>query len=158
MKEIEKANEKSPEKIDRNINNLAPFFYNLVKAAIDDCDAKGMPLWIVEAYRSPKRQNWLYASGRSRQGVIVTKAQAWQSMHQYGLAVDLCGGSNKKPIWTMPWDKIRSIFELNGLESLAPFEQAHFEIRAGFNMKQLYEMAHSDGIEAVWAMVEKATL
>jgi peptidoglycan L-alanyl-D-glutamate endopeptidase CwlK len=151
-----KPSEKSIEKADRDINLLAPFFYARVKASIDECAARGINLWIVEAYRDAKRQNWLYASGRTRDGHIVTKSQGWQSMHQYGLAVDLCGGSNKKPIWTMPWDKIRRIFELNGLQSLAPFEQAHFEINGGFTTKQLYEMAHSDGIEAVWAMVEKS--
>lgn len=157
MKEIEKSSEKSPEKMDRDINALAPFFYAKVRAALETCANKGMPLWIVEGYRSPKRQNWLYASGRSRPGMIVTEARAWQSMHQYGLAVDLCGGTNKKPQWVMPWDKIRSIFTEHGLENLHPYEQAHFQIRAGLATDDLYKLAHDDGLEAVWALVEQTS-
>jgi peptidoglycan L-alanyl-D-glutamate endopeptidase CwlK len=158
MKQIEKSIENGVEKMDRDVKNLAPFFYAQVKAAIDECAAAGMPLWIVEAYRSPKRQNWLYAAGRTRGGVIVTEARAWQSMHQYGLAIDVCGGTNKKPIWAMPWDKIKTIFEKHGLESLAPYEQSHFEIRCGLKTADLFELAHSDGLEAVWSKVESTWL
>jgi peptidoglycan L-alanyl-D-glutamate endopeptidase CwlK len=154
MKQIEKSIENGVEKMDRDITNLAPFFYAQVKAAIDDCAAAGMPLWIVEGYRSPKRQNWLYAAGRTRPGVIVTEARAWQSMHQYGLAIDVCGGTNKKAIWVMPWNKIKAIFKKHGLESLAPYEQSHFEIRCRSTIAELFELAHRDGLEAVWSMME----
>lgn len=154
MKQMEKAIENGVEKMDRNVSNLAPFFYAQVKTAINECAAFGMPIWIVEGYRSPKRQNWLYAAGRTRGGVIVTEARAWQSLHQYGLAIDVCGGTNKKPIWVMPWDKIKVIFESHGLESLAPYEQSHFEIRCKMKTSELFELAHSDGLEAVWSMME----
>lgn len=135
---------------------LAPFFLARVEAAIAECKGEGWKLWVVEGYRSPERQNWLYAFGRTKDGTIKTKARAWESLHNYGLAVDICGGSNKAPVWTMPWDKIKRVFELNGLISLAPFEQAHFEINGGFKTKQLKDFAHSDGLDAVWAIVEKA--
>jgi len=154
MKQIEKSIENGVEKMDRDVTNLAPFFYAQVKAAIDECAAAGMPLWIVEGYRSPKRQNWLYAAGRTRPGVIVTEARAWQSMHQYGLAIDVCGGTNKKAIWVMPWNKIKAIFEKHGLESLAPYEQSHFEIRCRSTIAELFELAHRNGLEAVWSMME----
>lgn len=153
---MNKSSEKSPEKMDRDINNLAPFFYARLKEALEDCAAQKINLWITEGYRSPKRQNWLYASGRTRDGAILTKARAWQSMHQYGLAVDLCGGTNKKPNWAMPWATIKKIMERHGLESLAPFEQSHFEIRCGHKTDQLYKLAHDEGLEAVWELVEQS--
>lgn len=40
-----------------------------------------------ETYRSPVEQQRLYDS-RNETGRMVTKARAWQSAHQYGLAVD----------------------------------------------------------------------
>lgn len=40
-------------------------------------------------YRSPQEQNELYAQGRTKAGKKVTNAQAWQSIHNYGLAFDI---------------------------------------------------------------------
>lgn len=44
-------------------------------------------IFVTEAVRTQERQNWLYESGRTREGAIVT----WtlNSMHTQGLAVDV---------------------------------------------------------------------
>lgn len=51
-----------------------------------DCD---FDLYVSEGYRSDDRQNALYAQGRTNPGAVVTNAQAGQSAHNFGLAVDI---------------------------------------------------------------------
>lgn len=43
----------------------------------------------TEVIRSAKRQDELYAQGRSKPGKIVTNAKAWESAHNFGLGVDV---------------------------------------------------------------------
>ena len=57
-------------------------------------------------YRDHSEQAWLYASGRTRPGRIVTWAQPGQSSHNFtlkgapaSLAFDLCPMRHGKPIW-----------------------------------------------------------
>lgn len=59
-----------------------------VAAWLDDCQAAGLQIYVYEGLRSPERQAELYAQGRTTRGKKVTNAGPWQSMHQYGLAVD----------------------------------------------------------------------
>jgi len=47
-----------------------------------------MQLVILESIRTFKRQNELYAKGRTMPGAIVTKARAGYSDHHYGIAID----------------------------------------------------------------------
>ncbi len=67
---------------------LRPGTRTKVAAWLDDCQAAGLRIYIYEGLRSPERQAELYAQGRTKPGKIVTKAGPWQSMHQYGLAID----------------------------------------------------------------------
>lgn len=65
----------------------------------------GIKIIITDGYRSDEEQNRLYKQGRSTEGDIVTNAQAGESMHNYGLAIDfalqLKDGS---VIWDMEYD------------------------------------------------------
>lgn len=65
-----------------------PMFFlgqKIVKAMED----AGYPAKISECYRSPERQQELYAKGRTSPGPVVTKALAFQSAHQFWEAVDI---------------------------------------------------------------------
>jgi hypothetical protein len=66
-----------------------------------------------------ERQNWLYASGRTREGKIITNAQAGKSWHQYGLAIDIAY-KDKKYNWTWEgnWDAVNKAFKDQGFEIL----------------------------------------
>lgn len=55
----------------------------------------GYEMVLVEGYRSPERQAQLMAGGKA------TRAGAWQSCHQYGLAVDSAPLRNGKLQWDM---------------------------------------------------------
>ncbi len=66
-----------------------PDLANKVRAAADSLAATGTHLLVVSGLRTANQQNVLYAQGRTTPGHIVTNAKAGQSMHNYGLAVDI---------------------------------------------------------------------
>ncbi|MFD1038304.1 M15 family metallopeptidase [Virgibacillus byunsanensis] len=60
---------------------------------------------IIEKTRSIRRQNELYAQGRSKQGDIVTYARGGESYHNYGLAIDYTlQDENGEMIWDTQYD------------------------------------------------------
>ncbi len=69
---------------DRDWSRLNPDFVQDVLRVFAKMEARGYPLVLLEGYRSPERQNALADSH-----VQVTNARAFQSKHQYGLAVDV---------------------------------------------------------------------
>ncbi len=92
---------------DRSLESLHPAFRAVVEALLATLDRSGMPFKVDEGLRTAERQAWLYASGRTRPGPILTQKDGglgvWpvthpvvserlktrRSQHQSGLAVDL---------------------------------------------------------------------
>lgn len=72
---------------------------------IQQADAKGISMIITDDFRSFHEQEKLYAIGRTAEGKIVTYAQAGESYHNFGLAVDfaLLNGEGQA-IWDMDFD------------------------------------------------------
>ena len=70
--------------VDRDWSKLDQNFVQVVLRLMNNMQARGYGLVLVEGYRSPERQDQLAQSGRN-----VTQARGGQSKHQYGLAVDL---------------------------------------------------------------------
>lgn len=71
------------EAANRDWRRLDPEFAATVLKVFARLEARGYPFALLEGYRSPARQNALADSGAH-----VTNARAFQSKHQYGLAVD----------------------------------------------------------------------
>lgn len=73
-----------------DLYDLHPWFRYKLKLWIKDCNKKGLKVIITEGFRSIKRQDELYAQGRTKPGQIVTWARgiAMQSQHQWGIAAD----------------------------------------------------------------------
>ena len=73
-----------------DLYDLHPWLRYKVKRWIKKCNKKGLKVIITEGLRTVKRQDELYAQGRTAPGPIVTYAQgAWMSsQHQWGIAVD----------------------------------------------------------------------
>lgn len=68
---------------------LSPVFELRLWLAIDKARKDGLNISVYETLRYPARQAWLYASGRTRRGDIVTNAPTvFSSWHGYGLAAD----------------------------------------------------------------------
>ena len=53
------------------------------------CRDAGHEVHIFETFRTPERQDALYAQGRTAPGGIVTNARAGYSNHNFGIAFDI---------------------------------------------------------------------
>ena len=106
-------------------------------------DFQTLLLRVFESIRPPSRQNALYAQGRDRAkpdyGRTVTKARAYQSAHQFGLAVDLVFFVRGKWTWEEPfpgaWDRLHAAARGCGLEALS-FEKPHLQL-VDFDFRRL---------------------
>jgi peptidoglycan L-alanyl-D-glutamate endopeptidase CwlK len=118
-------------------------------------NAEGYPFQIFEAFRSPQRQAYLYAQGRTRPGSIVTRAKPWASYHQYGLAVDLVLRLNGQWSWTTSgqyragWDRMHELGRSAGLEPLS-WELPHLQV-AGLRIDELKGGTYPAGGDENWA-------
>ncbi|ASK31427.1 peptidoglycan L-alanyl-D-glutamate endopeptidase [Chryseobacterium sp. T16E-39] len=77
----------------QRIEQLHPLVREEVKQIIKDCDEAltgRAKVRITQGLRSFEEQEKLYAIGRLTTGKKVTNAKAGQSIHNYGLAVDIC--------------------------------------------------------------------
>lgn len=134
---------------------LHPTVRAATAAVLADLGAQNLPFRLFEAFRSPQRQNYLYQKGRTTPGPIVTKAPAWRSYHQYGLAVDLvlfvAGGWS----WSTAgeygpmWDEMNRIGRTHGLEPLS-WEKPHLQM-AGLGIGDLAKGVYPDGGDETWA-------
>jgi len=130
---------------------LHPIMRAAAEAVLADCRAAGLPLRIFEAWRSPERQRYLYAQGRTTSGPIVTYAKAWQSYHQYGVAVDFVGHVDGNWTWDLPqstWNRLHAFGAAHGLERLG-FETPHLQV-TGLTSGDLMDGEWPDGGDASW--------
>lgn len=77
----------------QRIEKLHPLVRGEVKKIIKECDKAltgKAKVRITQGLRSFEEQEKLYAIGRITKGKKVTNAKAGQSIHNYGLAVDIC--------------------------------------------------------------------
>lgn len=88
----------------QRIEKLHPLVREEVQQIIKDCDealSGRAKVRITQGLRSFEEQEKLYAIGRITSGKKVTNAKAGQSIHNYGLAVDICMMIDGK---TASWD------------------------------------------------------
>lgn len=86
---------------------LHPAFRSRIEQAIAWAAARGVTLVPVQGTRTEEEQAGLYAQGRTAPGGIVTNAGPGQSLHNYGVAVDLVPAelvntpnwSPESPLW-----------------------------------------------------------
>lgn len=115
------------------INSLHPIFIGkaqtLYQALIEAYQA-GRTKTLFEPFegvRSPDRQNQVFAAGTS-------KARAWQSAHQYGLALDFAARKitgDARYIWSWDaahdWTFLKTEAERHGLSVPIIWDKGHVE-------------------------------
>ena len=67
--------------------------------------------WVL---RTDEEQDAFYAQGRTTPGIIVTNAQAGESYHNYGLAVDICLLIDKDKNGTFEEASWNTLYDGNG--------------------------------------------
>ena len=135
----------------RNPSLLHPLLRKALWVMQPILQAEGYPFGIFEGFRSPERQAKLYARGRTSPGRIITRAKAWESYHQYGLAADMVALPEGKWSWSVPqawWDRLHALGREHGLEALS-FEQPHLQL-ANLKLSDLKKGVLPEG-DAIWA-------
>jgi peptidoglycan L-alanyl-D-glutamate endopeptidase CwlK len=133
---------------------LHPAIRERVQAIQGELNGAGLNFHVFEAFRSPQRQAYLYAQGRTRPGKIVTYAQPWKSYHQYGLAVDFVLKTNGNWDWSddganaAAWKQLHKTGRAHGMEPLK-FETPHLQM-IGVRIEQLHAGKLPPGGDADW--------
>lgn len=103
----------------RLLSDLSPLLRPLVDTFLESAAAAYIDVLVTCALRTQAEQAALYAQGRTAPGPIVTDAQAGQSAHNYGLAIDIVPIVNGKPDWQGSdpvWYQLGHLGEQAGLE------------------------------------------
>ena len=129
----------------------------------DTVNSKYCQVRFTWVFRTAKEQNAFYAQGRTTPGEKVTNAQAGQSYHNYGLAVDICllldkdkNGTFEEASWSTvfdgnnngiaDWLEVVKIFNLFGWQwgifnsKGKRYDLPHFQKTFGFKPSELKKM------------------
>ncbi len=139
-----------------SLDLLDPVFKTRLVALLAAAAIKLPGLKAFETVRPPSRQTALYQQGRDPHGAdygrTVTKAKAYQSAHQYGLAADLVFFGPNGWTWSEPhkgdWHLLSHLAGDHGLEQLS-FEQPHVQLQ-GFNWHALKPGPMDDASWTIW--------
>lgn len=126
----------------RTMMPMAFDFVNKVRAAKLD-------MIVTCTLRDDEAQAELFAQGRTKPGKVVTNARPGESMHNYGLAMDVVPIVMGKPVWGTTgkdlelWQHIGEIGKECGLEWAGDWrffkEYPHFQFTGGLTIAQLKE-------------------
>jgi len=120
---------------------LKPKVKKLALALQKKAQAEGINLIFTCGFRSIAEQNQLYARGRTVPGKIVTIARGGDSLHNYGVAFDICPVIGGKAIWNdlKLFNRIGKIGQELGLEwggAWSGFvDRPHFQYTAGYFLR-----------------------
>ena len=114
--------------INRNPDDLDPEFRRRLAATLGELALRGKPFKFNEGFRTVDRQKWLYASGRTRAGAVITKRDGVMRLSNHqgtgkpgtGKAADCYPIINGKVVVDPPteyWEEYASVAEANGLSA-----------------------------------------
>ena len=138
---------------DRRINTLHPMVRAKANEFIIRAEKElGIKLRVVSTLRTWSEQDKLYAQGRTSPGNIVTKAKGGESLHNFGLAIDVVEIKNGKAIWNNPnWNRIADLGKQIGFKWGGDWrsfkDKPHFEINFGKSLAQLRALYQSGNRE-----------
>ena len=124
------------------LSNLHPFVRQKAEQFLLEAYRNGFFLRVTSGYRSPEEQERLYAQGRSMAGDIVTNARAFESFHNFGLAIDVVEIRGGIPIWENPrWNQIGEIGKQFGFKWGGDWtsfkDRPHFEYTENYTFRDL---------------------
>ncbi len=124
----------------RSIKELLPVVEVKCEQFIANCKAEAIDIIVTGTYRSLEEQNAEYAIGRTIDidKPIVTHAKGGQSLHNWGVAFDICPVVRGKVVYddNILWEKIARIGKELGLEwggdwTIFP-DKPHFQYTLGY--------------------------
>lgn len=142
-------------KRDDDHKNLHPVLRKKVNALLKALDNENIPFKLFEGYRSPERQAYLYAKGRTTPGPRVSNAGPWQSYHQYGVAGDFVLYLDGRWSWDITgerkhwWDRLHELGRDVGLKALS-WEMPHLQL-AEITLADLRAGRYPENGDSDWA-------
>ena len=140
---------------DTVMEHLHPTFRHKVELLLQDLAKAKLPFRVFEGFRTPQRQRDLYNQGRSKPGAKVTNADAWSSLHQYGVAADFVLYIDGKWSWDDKgerkawWKKLHQLALQHHLEPLS-WELPHLQLQQ-IQLSQLRAGHYPPDGETDWA-------
>ncbi|MBU2113493.1 MAG: SH3 domain-containing protein [Gammaproteobacteria bacterium] len=140
---------------DTVMEHLHPTFRHKVELLLQDLAKAKLPFRVFEGFRTPQRQRDLYNQGRSKPGAKVTNADAWSSLHQYGVAADFVLYIDGKWSWDDKgerkawWKKLHQLALQHQLEPLS-WELPHLQLQQ-IQLSQLRAGVYPPDGDADWA-------
>jgi peptidoglycan L-alanyl-D-glutamate endopeptidase CwlK len=155
---------------EEKLAKVSPQLAVKVRDLFDKLMAEGIEIRVVQGLRTWQEQDDLYNKGRTvpplGKGHVVTNAKGGQSMHNFGLAVDVVPFVNGAPDWKLydapnkmkdNWARMIEIGESIGLFSGHRFKTIddcpHFQLTGRFPASPTGEMLgilKDNGLQAVW--------
>jgi len=139
------------------VAKLHPKFRATFTEFIDRCeDELQIVLRVTAGLRTEAEQTALYAQGRSAASIAkkekkVTNAKAWDSYHNYGLAIDLVRLDGKSVDWGYPMVNLAGIAAEMGIGWGGNFktfkDYPHFEINM-YRVSDLRQMVKENHVDA----------
>src|SRR5699024_2629471 len=128
----------------KRIGAVHPVIKQGAEEIIRQAYKKGLYVQFSDGYRSHAEQNALYAQGRTKPGPIVTNARGGQSLHNYGLALDMFISNKEGTSASWPYDKLK---QAAGIAKSLGFEWGgdwkgfkdypHIQMTGGLTLSQL---------------------
>ncbi len=141
---------------------LYPPFREAVAATLKDLADDGYDFVPTAGLRRFDEQDKLYAQGRTAPGNIVTKAKGGESLHNYGLALDLARRINGKIVWAE--DKYAIIGQYarqHGLKwggdwkTFKDLPHIEYDLAAhDLKLRDLLKVHQKDGLPGVWKLID----
>lgn len=150
---------------ERNLARVNPQLANRIRLMAAELKEQGITIRVTSGLRTFAEQDALYAQGRTKPGPIVTNARGGQSLHNYGLAVDVVPIVNGQPNWNVPesvWQKIGAAGKRQGMEWGGDWtsfkDRPHFQMTAGKSISTLLaEYRRNNGnLQPIWDGVNRS--
>lgn len=126
-------------------STLQPLVRRKAELVVKEMASLGHTVHVFEGFRSKARQDELYAQGRTTAGNVVTNAKGGESLHNYGVAVDIVFGPKGKPSWNPkePWKLLGSVGKKYGFEWGGDWSKftdlPHLEMTLGYKLKDFID-------------------
>lgn len=139
----------------RSLFDLLPSVQEKASQFATIAEARGkFTVLFTATFRDAEMQNFMFASGRSRAGHIITDAVGGDSIHQYRRAWDCYPCIGGKPLWNVflpdgtmlqEWKLLAEVaaeLEIEWAGAWKKFrEYAHFQILEGLTLTSLKQIA-----------------
>lgn len=125
---------------DEKPSDLLPLVKRKADEFIELASQKGYTLRVTSGFRSIEEQDQIYAQGRTSPGNIVTNAKGGESLHNYGVAIDIV---DRYRGYNVDWNELGELGESLGFEwggRWAVFvDKPHFEMKKGYELSDFQQ-------------------